>query len=118
MDFTAFLRDILDDVKYEQIREHAAGNPATDSSIPPKDGSCPWNLLPRELRDVIFEYSYATRSGALKILFRSEIELYKEWHKSARLRSGGSRKVSLNHLVDACTTDSGNLGGMVDCAQD
>ena len=117
MDFTAFLRDILDDVKYEQIREHAAGNPATDSSIPPKDGSCPWNLLPRELRDVIFEYSYATRSGALKILFRSGIDLVKGWDKSTRLRSSGSRKVSLICLVDAYIVVAGNLGGMLERAR-
>ena len=88
MDITSLLRGILDDAKYGEICELAAGNPGTDSSIPPKNGSCPWNLLSRELRDAIFEYTYAPRSGALKIL-------YKERDKSTRLRSSGSRKVSL-----------------------
>lgn len=94
MDVASLLRDILDDAKYEEVRELAAGNPATDSSIPPKDGSCPWNLLPRELRDVIFEYTYAIRSGALKIMFKPELDVVKGWDKSIRPRSRASCKVS------------------------
>lgn len=117
MDFASLLRDILDDVKYTEIREIAAGDPATDPSIPPTDGSCPWNLLPRELRDVIFQYTYKSRSGALKILFKSEIDLVKGWDKSTRLRSSGSRKVSLICLVDAYIVVAGNLGGMLERAR-
>lgn len=99
MDIASVLRDILNDAKYEEIRGLAAGNPATDSSIPPEDGSCPWSLLPRELRDVIFGYSYATQSGALKILFKSQIDLHKGCDKSTRLRRSGNRKVSLMNSV-------------------
>ena len=97
MDIASLLREILDDAKYGEICELAAGNPDTDSSIPPKNGSCPWNLLLRELRDAIFEYTYAPRSDALKIL-------YKERDKSTRLRSGGSRKVGLMYAEHAYTS--------------
>lgn len=99
MDVASLLRDILDDAKYEEIRELAAGSPGTDSSIPPRDGSCAWSLLPRELRDVIFEYTYAQRSGNLKILFKSEIDLYKGCDTSTRLLRSGNRKVSLINPV-------------------
>ncbi|GAB7334083.1 hypothetical protein MBLNU13_g06162t1 [Cladosporium sp. NU13] len=92
MDLASLLRDILDDARYDDLRELAAGDPATHPSIPPKDGACLWNLLPRELRDSIFEYACGTRSGALKILFKSHIDLVKECDKSTRLRSRGSRK--------------------------
>jgi hypothetical protein len=83
------LHDILRDVKYEEIRELAAGNPATDSSIPPPNGSSPWNLLSRELRDEVYRHAYGRRSGWLKILFKAEINLYNKlarstWKKGAK----------------------------------
>ena len=99
MDLALYLNGIFMDAKYEEIRNHAAGNPATDSSIPPRDGSCPWNLLPRELRDEIFRYAYGRRSGGLKIIFKTEIDLYNERDKSTWLGDGDSRRVSLIFLA-------------------
>jgi len=82
MDFTPRLGDTLLDAKYQEIRQLAAGYPAKDPSFPSRDGSCPWNRLPRELRDEIFRYAYGRRAGGLKILFKSEIELYNKLDSS------------------------------------
>lgn len=104
MDLALYLNGIFMDAKYEEIRNHAAGNPATDSSIPPRDGSCPWNLLPRELRDEIFRYAYGRRSVGLKILLKTEFGLYNKQDQSTWLGDGDSRRVSLIHLAQRSTS--------------
>jgi hypothetical protein len=81
MDFAPRLGDVSLDAKYQEIRL-AAGNPAKDPTFPSRDGSYPWNRLPRELRDEIFKYAYGRRAGGLKILFKSEIELYNKLDSS------------------------------------
>ena len=97
MDLATILRDILVDTKYEEIRELAAGKPATDSSIPPNDGSCPWNRLPKELRDMIFKHTYGRLPGGLKIMFKADIDLYGKCNKFTR----HSRNVSMIYLAYA-----------------
>lgn len=93
MDIKPHLCDILRDAKYEEIRDLAAGNPATDSSIPPRNGLSPWKSVPRELRDEILKYTYGRRSGGLKILFKTEIDLYNKLDKSTWL--GGSERIKV-----------------------
>jgi len=97
MDLATILRGILVDAKYEEIRELAAGNPATDSSIPPNDGSCPLNRLPRELRDMIFKHTYGRLPGGLKIMFKAHVDLYGKCKKFTR----HSRNVSMIYLAYA-----------------
>lgn len=90
--------DLLDD-KYEEIRQLAPGNPAMDSSITPRDGSCPWKLLPRELRDEILIYAYGRPTGGLKILFKSEIELYNKRNEFIWMDSSSNRsRVSIEYM--------------------
>jgi hypothetical protein len=72
MDLALLPGDISLDAQYEEIRQLAAGNPTTDSSIAPKDGSCPWKLLPRGLRDEILRYAYGRNSSGLKIRFKAQ----------------------------------------------
>ena len=88
----ARLGDIMLDSKYQRIRQLAAGDPATDSSILPTDGSCPWNRVPRELRDEIFRYAYGRRAGGLKILFK--VQSYSKWDKSTCMSSRNRIRVS------------------------
>lgn len=49
MDLAQHLNGILMDAKYEEIRNLAAGNPATDSSMPPRDSSCPGTYSQKNL---------------------------------------------------------------------
>jgi hypothetical protein len=97
MDFAPRLGDTLLDAKYQEIRRLATGNPAKDSSFPPRDGLCHWNRLPRELRDEIFKYAYGRRAGGLKILFKSEIELYNKLD-SSWMGSSNRFRVSIVHM--------------------
>jgi len=99
MDPTPRLCDILRDAKYEEIRDLATGSPATDSSIPLKNCKCPWKLVPRELRDEILKYTYGRRSGGLKILFKTEIDLYNELDKSTWPGSSERVKVRLSGMI-------------------
>jgi hypothetical protein len=97
------------DAKYERIRQLAAGNPATDPCIPLEDGSCPWNRLPRELRDVIFGHAYGRRLGGLKILFKSDVDLYNKREKSSWMDSGSNRsRVSVVYMRTLAQPDTHN----------
>jgi hypothetical protein len=99
MDLALRLGDFSLDDKYEKISQLAAGNPTTDPSIPPRDGSCPWKLLPRELRDEILKYAYGRRAGGLRILFKSEVDLYNKRDKFTWMDSSSNRfRVSIVYM--------------------
>ncbi|KAM0701486.1 hypothetical protein Q7P35_011848 [Cladosporium inversicolor] len=101
IDLALRLDGLLIDAKYVKIRKLAAGNPATDSSNSPKDGSCPWNLLPRELRDEALRHTYGRHSNGLKIIFKTEIDMYNKWDNSTWLGGGDSRRpVHFEHYIN------------------
>ena len=52
-----------------------------DPSIPPTDGSCPFNALPNELRDIIFDYAYVKDANEPFRTFRK-----REWEASEATR--------------------------------
>lgn len=101
--------DGLLDAKYEEIRRLAAGNPTTYPCISLRDGSCPWELLPKELRDEVFIYAYGRRAGGLKILFKSEIDLYNKREKSSWMDGGSNRsRVSIVYMRTSAQPNAHN----------
>lgn len=78
MDYSRIVREHRRKERYYKIHRSAAGNPATDPSIPPQNGSCPWRLFPRELRDEILRQAYGRRPNGRKLVLKNEIELYNE----------------------------------------